>query len=135
MICNKYLIIAEFESQGFVLGIADSEQIAEKHVTRLSNIIDEYPFGEHTKIISKLEYIASYNIKGNQTFLESSMICSSNGSSSIYVVKINMNTFSLKSFIKERENLSSVFDYDLKDKEQEKKLDKIAKYNPVVIAN
>ena len=107
---EQYLIVVELGNKGFVLTVIDDRGNAESYCEKLSSLSNNYPFNEMYKIEAKLKYITSYNIKGTQIYIEKVDYCSSNGEFSVYALKIEVNTFCLKSFIKERENHSSVFD-------------------------
>lgn len=108
----QYLIVAEILKKGFILKITTDEKEAELFHQLIFDLSNKYPFGESHKIEKYLNYLISYNIKGNEFFISNSFLTSSNGEFSVYVLKIATETFCLKSFIKERENNSIVFNME-----------------------
>ena len=64
------------------------------------------------KVESRLNYFASYTINGNLDYMGRGKMSVTNGAYTVSVVKIDVNTFCLKSFLKERESCSNVFDLD-----------------------
>lgn len=95
----KYLVVAEIEHTGFILTMFSSKEVADCYHQKMYDLHEEYPLDQ---IKHKLKYIASYKINGNEIFLENTEIITTTGLYTVCVVKINMESFCLKSFIKDR---------------------------------
>lgn len=139
---KQYMILVENKNKGFILKFMDDEEEVKIYCNQLFNLSREYPFGEMEEVINKFDCIASYVVNGNQIYTLKSITCSIAGSSdgdySVSAIKIDINIFCLKTFIRERENHSTVFNnYDFEDENQVDKIDKIANFNPQasIIAN
>lgn len=108
----KYLIVAEIYKKGFILKIIDGKKEALSFLQKTSEISSCYSFAQMNKVEEKLEYIASYKINGNTDYVGKYIKSISNGAYTVSVLQIDINTFCLKSFIRERENHSSVFELE-----------------------
>lgn len=130
----RYLVVAEIGNRGFILKTFSSKGLAEYYHQKMFDLKEEYSL---EKIESKLKYISSYNINGNEVYIENVELTTSDGVYTVSVVKINLENFCLKSFVRERENHSTVFDYDTSTPEELEKFNKICDYNPTgrLIAN
>jgi hypothetical protein len=130
---NKYLIIAEIERKGFLLDSTDNLVEAGTFAELVFHLSDEFSIYEMHLVERKLNYFASYNINGTEVYVGKSLRSISNGVYSVSILKIDPATFSLEIFIKERENHSTVFDYDVYPDE----IDRLAEIfpNPDFIAN
>lgn len=122
----QYLIVAEINRNGFVLELQNNYVEAELYIERIFNLSDEFGIFEMNKVKNKLEYFASYQISGNELYLSKIKRSISNGVYTVSIVKIDLNNFCLKTFIKERENHSSVFTIE----KYPKQLDKLAELFP-----
>lgn len=100
----KYLFVIEIENKGFIIEQMDDEKGAEIRYKRILEILNQHPYSKYYNILQNPKNIASYTIKGNQNNLTDVFLSSSIGTCTISVIKIDTNTFSLKSFIKKREN-------------------------------
>lgn len=129
---TRYLIVAEIKTKGFVLKLYKNLADAKKNMEKTYALSLKYAFNEMYKIEKELDYFASYEIKGNVLYLSNPIYGYSNGHYSVSVIKINLNHFCLKTFIRERENHSDVFD-DCSDD----RLDKLCELFPNIdlIAN
>jgi hypothetical protein len=108
---SKYIIISELDRLGYVFGIMDNLENAKSVVDKLFDDSRLAPFEETW---SKLKYkaIASYSINGNEIHNIKSEYGHFGGSFNIAVIKIGSNINCLRTFIKERENYSWVFEFD-----------------------
>lgn len=118
----KYLIVAEIENKGFLLKIEDNFEKAESFAQYIYSLSDEFYIYEMDKVEQKLKYFSFYKINGNEIYLKKIKTSISNGVYTVSVVEIDLNNYCEKTFIKERENHSSVFDFEKYPKE----LDRLA---------
>ena len=107
----KYLIIAELDQCGFLLQFMDDCEEAKLYADIIFNASMNYPYSEMYIVEDELDYFASYTINGNELYIGNFIYGHSNGAYTVSVMKIDMDKFCLKVFIKERENHSTVFDY------------------------
>jgi hypothetical protein len=108
---SKYIIISELDRLGFVYGIMDNLVDAKLVVDKIFDDSRLAPFEEtFTKL--QIKAITSYSIKGNEINNIKSEYGHFGGSFNIAVIKIGSNINSLRTFIKERENYSWVFEFD-----------------------
>jgi hypothetical protein len=113
----KYLIIAEIDRTGFITEFRNTFKEAEFFAAKLKHIGEFDSYTETDKIINALKkrnYI-SYHINGNQLCFGKIRIAFTDGLYSVSVGEIDMNTFCLKTLIRERENHSRVFDDNIDD--------------------
>lgn len=91
----QYMLVAEIKNKGFILGAVDNKaQMVAKH-KYVFEILNNQPIDECYKIVKNSKYLVAYTIIGTQNNLKE---CS------IFALKIEAKTFSLRSFIKKREN-------------------------------
>lgn len=117
----KFIVIAEIHRTGFITRYFSSFKKAESFAKKLFLLSDQFQFREMYKmeeLLSQNDY-TKFEIKGNQKYFPECKRCTTNGAYTVSVVAINMKTFCLETFIKERENNSSAFEY-LSDKFLEK---------------
>ncbi len=112
---KKFLIVAELDRKGFMLKIEDSLKKAMAFSERTFMLSKEFCYDDMYKIEYKLNPFAKYEVSGNVMCLSKFKSSTTNGFYSVTVVEIELKN--LKMFIRERENLSIVFDYDLYDEE------------------
>ena len=122
----QYLIVAEINRMGFLLELQNNYVEAELYIEHIFNLSDEFSIFEMNNVEKKLKYFASYQISGNELYLNKIKRSISNGVYTVSIVKIELNNFCLKTFIKERENHSSVFTIE----KYPKQLDKLAELFP-----
>lgn len=103
-----YLIVVEIERKGFLIDIVKSKAQAEVIAERLVEISVSYPFADMYKVEQELTYFASYTMNGTQVYLGKFIYHCSNGSYSVSTLQIDLNTFCVQTFIRERENQSCV---------------------------
>jgi len=116
---SKFIIIFELDRLGFVFGIFDILEDAKSIVDKIFDHSNRAPF-EETFIKHKSKAIASYSIKGNEIHNIKSEYGHFGGSFNIAVIKIGSKNNSLRTFIKERENYSWVFNFDDYEEEFER---------------
>ncbi len=71
-----------------------------------------YSFHELDKYHSHLTEFQSYKINGKCTWVGKFLEQISNGALTFSIIEIDHKTFTIEQFIRERENCSSVFDFD-----------------------
>jgi hypothetical protein len=103
-----YLIVVEIERKGFLIDIVKSKAQSEVIAEKLVEISVSYPFADMYKVEQELTYFASYTMNGTQVYLGKFIYHCSNGSYSVSTLQIDLNTFCVQTFIRERENQSSV---------------------------
>lgn len=104
----QFMFVVEIKNKGFILGLVDDEAKVKEKYEYLVELLSNLPFEEYYKTIKNLKYIASYTKKGSQDILTDTLLSSSDSWCSISVVKMEVNNFSLKAFIKKRENKPKV---------------------------
>lgn len=119
---HKYLILAELDRMGFLLDIKDSIEDAKSAVDKVFNFSMKLSY-DTTQDKIKTEAFASYVINGNVLYTGKIQYGHTDGFFSISAVEIDPDIQCLKTFIKERENYSSVFDYKQYDEEIERLAD------------
>ena len=102
---KQYLVIAELEYDGYVIGTTSNLQEAEDKLSEIFMLADLHPFNELYKLNDYLKSFQSYTINGNGEYFGKFKTCRSNGSLSVYIMEIS-ESFSLQQFISERENTS-----------------------------
>lgn len=109
--CRQYLVIAEVERQGFIMGRFKKYWPAVELANELLLYGELFPWKEPEKIILQLQNrkVKEYPIKGNQLYFDKGIYGSTDGKYSVIVLPINTKNFSLETFIRERENHSIVF--------------------------
>jgi hypothetical protein len=114
----KYLILAEFERYGFLYTVNENLEVAKLLCSKIFYLSDKYSFDY---ILSKLlkKSIATYEINGNELYASKTIWGHSNGIYSVSIIEINPDTFCIKTFIKERQNCSTVFDWEEYENELE----------------
>lgn len=108
---TQYLIIAEIKNKGFVMRAMADEVEAKTYSDKLLKLSSGYQFDGMFDVLKKINFITTYTIKGNQVYTGKTHLSVSDESYTVSVLKIDVNTFCLKTFIKERENHSIVFDH------------------------
>ena len=111
----QYLIVAEIENKGFLLRFMVDLKEAEMYAEKIFQYSDEFLFSDVCKIEEKLKYFASYKANGSEIYLRKIKGGRSNGAYTVSFMEVEMNKFCLKTFIRERENNSLVFDTPLND--------------------
>ena len=115
---NHYLIIAELETTGYIIGIADDYTSAEIEVDVLVSLGDKYNTKEHEELIQYLQNHQSYPINPNAEYFTNYQVCHSDGIFSVYIIDLTKQEFSLQQFISERNNTSyAIVDADNDDLE------------------
>lgn len=117
----KYLILAEINKKGLRIKFMDEYDEAKKFADEIFDLSNVFQFCEMSNVEQKLTYFASYQVYGNNVYIGKIKSAVSNGAYSVNVMEIDMNSFQLNTFIKERENNSSVFPFPM----YEDKIDKI----------
>ena len=102
---KQYLVIAELENKGYVIGTINDLKEAEDKSAELVILADEYPINELYKLNDHLCIYESYPINGNDQYCGKFKYCTSNGVFSVYVIEID-ESFSIQLFISERSNTS-----------------------------
>ena len=119
----KNLIIVEIERTGFITEFCDTYEEASTRAENLMNTAGNLDTEEKKeRVISFLRNrnYTSYHINGNHIWCGKYRQCLSDGILSISVLEVDMKFFCLKTFIRERENHSEVFDGILSDELLEK---------------
>ena len=109
---KKYLIIAEIIDRGYVLGYVHTLEVAETILKNVFAYSDWYSFCDMYRVAEHLKFSVSYKMNGNYLFMTPPH-GNCNGALSVYRIEIDLDTFSLSSFIRERENISEVFSDEL----------------------
>ena len=102
---KQYLVIAELENKGYVIGTSNDLQEAEDKSAELVILADEYPINELYKCKDHLSTYQSYSINGNEAYCGKFKYCTSNGVFSVYIIEID-ESFSIQLFMSERSNTS-----------------------------
>jgi len=102
---KRYLVIAELENRGYIIGDTDDLDETKANLEELFIMADRFPINELHKFNSNLSRYQSYKIYGNSEYIRKCKLCKSNGIFSVYVIETN-NSFSLQQFISERQNTS-----------------------------
>lgn len=112
---KKYLIVAELDTKGYIIGIINSLSSAKKKTKKIFELSNQFSFHELHLFHPYLSQFISYEIKGNAMYIGKGKECTSNGALSNYILEINTKGFSIKQFIKERISTSyAIFDEDEK---------------------
>lgn len=112
---TKYLIIAELDTKGYIIGTLQSLHTAKKKTKKIFELSNQFSFHELHLFHPYLSQYKSYEIKGNALYMGNEKQCISNGLLSIYILEIDSKKFSMEQFIKERESTSlAVVDLDEK---------------------
>ena len=117
----------ELGRKGYFLDIMDCFEEAKWFVDKVFNLSEEVAYSE---IISKakIKPIAAYEINGNEMYSGRTSYGTSNGLLTLSVMKIDTDVFCMKTFIGERRNHSSVFDYEEYEKEHDRLAEKFPKF-------
>ncbi len=102
---KNYLVIAELENNGYVIGITDDLKAAKYKIDKLFAIANQYPINQIQRFNKYLKKYQSYTITGNAIYCGKDVQCISNGLFSIYIIEMNKN-FTLQQFIYERQYTS-----------------------------
>ena len=113
----KYLITAQIHKKEFLLEIKSNFKEAEKLMEAVFTHSSKFPPNEVHEIENKLKYFASYIIREIDCEVQGTETSKSYDGFTVSVIKIDMRTFCLKTFIKERENSALVFDFESYDPE------------------
>lgn len=105
----RYLIIAEIRNKGYLLKFMSDLKEADKYAKEIFELSNEYSIYEQYKIETKLTYFASYHVNGTEVYIGNGCCGQSNGVYTVGTMKVDINNFRLNSFIRERENHSTVF--------------------------
>ena len=110
----KYLVILEIERLGFILNSSDSFLKSEEIMKKTFSLANKLEFKNMVELIPffRFKNTIEYEIRGNVVYFPNVITCISNGLLTVSIVKIDLNTFNLEFFVKERENHSIVFDYE-----------------------
>ena len=109
---TKYLIIAELETKGYIIGTVNSLSSARKKTNKIFDLSNQFSFHELHLFHPYLSQYQSYEIKGNAMYCGKGKECISNGLLSTYILEIDSDNFSMKQFIKEREGTSYAIEDD-----------------------
>ena len=101
----KFIIIAELETKGYIIGTAKSLNQAKKLSDKIFGLANQYSFNDLHSFHSCLKHYKCYEIKGNATYIKCKE-CISNGLLSIYILEIDLKDFSVDLYIKERASTS-----------------------------
>ena len=113
---KPYLFVVEIGKVGFIGSMFDSLEEAKELSDELIDLIMG-PFKQNRADICRFlmdKGYFTYFIKGNQRYVGNVANCISNGVFTVSVVNVRPEHFCLKSFVKERENSSWLFE-DLDD--------------------
>jgi hypothetical protein len=106
-IVNKtYFVIAELESEGFIIKTCDNLLGAKDTVIELFTLADKYPINQIHQFKDYLKQFLSYTINGNAEFIGKCKECTSNGLLSVYIIDSATLDNSLAQFISERQSTS-----------------------------
>ncbi len=113
---SQYVVVAEFEKQGYILGILNTQKEAEK----LADQVWVWYGLSKEKITAffekKISYVCKYRIYGNYEMINKGLAIKLDGQLATHVIEFEGQIFCLKSFIKERENFSTALDGNTDDK-------------------
>jgi tetratricopeptide (TPR) repeat protein len=96
----QYLIVAEAGNKGFVLAFRDNEDEANKCHKTAYNAIEEHLYDKKFFLTIKVKHIAEYSVKENPAYLSDITLDAQSNDFSVSVIRINVMTFNLKTFIK-----------------------------------
>lgn len=108
---TQYLIVIEIDRLGIITEYFSSLSDAQIFSKKTFSFFEGFHSNEIEKairVLKKQEYL-SYRINGNQMYLGKTRYTLSNGEITISIIDVDKSVFCSKSFIKERENHSSVF--------------------------
>jgi len=103
-----HLLIVEIERKGFLIEVCSDIEKAKQRLEELVELSVKYSFNEQHRAEQDLTYFASYEIYGTEVYVGKSSHSISNGSYTVSIVEIDLDTFCVKTFIRERENHSCV---------------------------
>ncbi len=104
---NKtFFVIAELESEGFIIKTCDDLLSAKNKVKELFALADKYPIHQIHQFKGYLKQFLSYTFNGNAEFIGKCKECSSNGLLSVYIIDAATLDGSLAQFISERQSTS-----------------------------
>jgi hypothetical protein len=104
---NKtFFVIAELESEGFIIKTCDDLLTAKNKVKELFALANKYPINQIHRFKGYLKQFQSYTINGNAEFIGKCKECSSNGLLSLYIIDAATLDDSLAKFIIERQSTS-----------------------------
>jgi len=98
---KQYIVIAELENDGYIIGTNSKLQEAEDKLAEIFVLSDLHPIYESHELNEYLKSFQSYTINGNGEYIGNFKTCTSNGVFSVYIIEISDN-FSLQQFISER---------------------------------
>jgi hypothetical protein len=122
------LILIEIDKYGFIVTVKNNFDEAKLLVDKLFKLSDKLSYDEIIEMITP-KSIAYYKINGNQDYAGRVTYGFSNGLYSVSLIKIDPQIFCIKTFIKERQNYSSVFNYKLYDKELDRMAELFPRFN------
>lgn len=135
---EKYIVIAEGQKNGFVIGCYFSKLIAEGMASKIFSLSKQFNTSDDDSIIHVLEERGhrAYKINGCVEYCNKCYYCESNGSFTVSIFEIkSFSDLSLDMFIKERENHSDVYDLSKLSDEDYQKWKNIIDCNTSLIAN
>ena len=89
---KQYLVIAELENTGYIIGTTSDPKEAQDKSAELFILADQIPFNELYKFNDHLSEFQSYPINGNAMYFGNEKCCTSNGSLSVYILEIQTNS-------------------------------------------
>ena len=117
--CNTmFLVVLEIENKGFLLALEESMVDADNSLRNAY----KYTSCDLNIFDNDFEFFDSYEINGNEKYINTVESSVSNGVTSVHILKIdNFGELSLQYFKRERDNTSTVFGYE----KYEQELDRI----------
>jgi len=125
----SYLIVVEILTKGYVMSIKPDKMRALRYYNKISKLYNSSREDLISKL-NKMNHIGEYNIKGNVIYLPNIQRQGSDGVVTISLARIDSKIFCLQTFIRERENHSSLLPFSDEDYNVQKKLERISNLIP-----
>lgn len=108
---KRYLMVAEFEDTGYIIGIAANLSDAKRTLNEIGQMAYLYAGSDlRDKMEPHLEGYKKYRINGNNKLIEECAYGTNRGGFSMSAMVIDPRHFSMEMYIKERENNSYIYD-------------------------
>ncbi|MBK7030787.1 MAG: hypothetical protein IPH45_16955 [Bacteroidales bacterium] len=117
----RYMVVCEWEREGFVLAMLNNLDEAERLAMEVFDMSNSLNADDYLAYL-ELRVPVRYHINGNMFYCLVGSGGSCDGFVTTIALTIDTQTFCLKTFLKTRENHSTVFEYD----DEPEKLDFLA---------
>lgn len=101
---TQFLVVLEIKNKGFILKFTDDKGKANKYQKQVFKTLDSQPIEEYYSIVRRSGFITSYQLSDESVSIIDTFKVLKNSMCTVSVLKIDVNTFSLKAFIKKRVN-------------------------------